>query len=293
VTARSVQRTEAGGTEESWRRRALGAPSARSLLFTVLGEYVLPRGGAAWSSALIRALGALDVEEKSARQAMARTATDGWLERRRDGRRVSWHLSGTAESLLREGAERIYSFGDGSDVWDDRWVVLVTDVGDAPRDVRRRLATGLAWAGFGTLRPGVFIAAHPERENEALRVLEEAGIAAGAASFIGALGRVGRAREIVRTAWDLDGLEERYEGFIAAFRGRRPKSQEGAFVALTHLVHAWRKFPFLDPGLPTRLLPSRWSGSSARDLFHERHEAWAGRANDWFEESLGADARAG
>ena len=38
------------------RRHAAGAASARGLLFTILGEYVLPAGGSAWTSAVIETM---------------------------------------------------------------------------------------------------------------------------------------------------------------------------------------------------------------------------------------------
>src|SRR4051812_42329596 len=60
------------------RRHAAGAESARGLLLTVLGELVLPAGGAVWTSAVIDVLGRLGVEEKAARQALMRTAGAGW-----------------------------------------------------------------------------------------------------------------------------------------------------------------------------------------------------------------------
>jgi phenylacetic acid degradation operon negative regulatory protein len=56
----------------------------------------------------------------------------------------------------------------------------------------------------------------------------------------------------------------------------------------TLLVHAWRKFPFLDPDLPAELLPSDWPRRRAHELFTGRHAAWAGPAQEWFD-SLEAD----
>ena len=41
------------------RRHEAGAVSARGLLFTVLGEFVLPTGGSAWTSAFIEVFGRL------------------------------------------------------------------------------------------------------------------------------------------------------------------------------------------------------------------------------------------
>jgi len=46
-------------------------------------------------------------------------------------------------------------------------------------------------------------------------------------------------------------------------------------IRLTELVHAWRRFPSLDPGLPARLLPARWSGVRAAQLFAARHATWS------------------
>ena len=89
----------------------MGASSARGLLFTILGEYVLPAGGAAWTSAMIGAMGRLGVEEKATRQALMRTAADGWLTAERVGRRTRWRLTPAPNRLLTEGAERIYGFG--------------------------------------------------------------------------------------------------------------------------------------------------------------------------------------
>jgi len=260
----------------SAERSTIGAPSARSLLFTVLGEYVLPHGGEAWSAALIRALGALGVEEAAGRQAIARTASDGWLQPQRVGRRVRWRLTADGHRLLAAGAERIYGFGGSQDDWDGRWVLLFVD---EPGD---RLRTRLAWAGFGRLRSGAWIAAHTQAETEARTVLRELG-SDGGISFVASSGSIGDPSVLVREAWNLEGLEGRYENFIAAFEPRRPASDEDTFVALTQLVHEWRKFPFLDPGLPARLLPRRWSGDRARKMFKDRRGDWAARARRWFD----------
>src|SRR6266567_4580705 len=87
------------------RRHAAGTDSARSVLFTVLGELVLPTGGEAWTSAFIDLFGRLGVEEKAARQALMRTAADSWLSSDRIGRRTVWRLTPAAERLLRDGTE--------------------------------------------------------------------------------------------------------------------------------------------------------------------------------------------
>src|SRR5947209_18407635 len=85
---RSVRRSDIDTAPTLSRRHEAGAESARGLLFTVLGELVLPNGGSAWTSAFIDVLGRLGVEEKASRQALMRTAGDGWLVSERVGRRT-------------------------------------------------------------------------------------------------------------------------------------------------------------------------------------------------------------
>src|SRR3954454_21606861 len=100
------------------RRHARGAESARGLLLTILGELVLPAGGSALTSAFIGVLGRLGVEEKATRQALMRTAADGWLVSERQGRRTVWTLSPDARRLLTDGADRIYCFHGVQPDWD-------------------------------------------------------------------------------------------------------------------------------------------------------------------------------
>ena len=56
TTAATAATAEANGFE-----RESGYPSARSLLLTVLGEFVRPRRGQVWTGTLVQALGALGV----------------------------------------------------------------------------------------------------------------------------------------------------------------------------------------------------------------------------------------
>ena len=93
-------------------------------------------------------------------------------------------------------------------------------------------------------------------------------------SFVASYGQVGSQDMLVARSWDLGALEQRYEDFIDEFTGLDPAADEAALRAQIRLVHEWRRFPFLDPRLPARLLPGNWSGTKAADLFHTRHADW-------------------
>ncbi|WP_433444021.1 PaaX family transcriptional regulator [Nonomuraea sp. CA-141351] len=248
--------------------------SAKALLLTVFGEFVLPDGRPAWTSTLLHVLGGLGMEEKSARQALSRMAADGWISSERSGRRVRWALTRRGREFLAEGAERIYAFGRRRESWDGRWVVLITTVPESRRELRHQLRAGLSWAGFGSPVPGVWVSPHAAREAEAKQVVEGLGLELSAYSFNGPYAGIGSERTLVDQAWHLGELAAQYQGFLQEFAGLRPKPGDPVLLAQIRLVHAWRRFPRLDPELPLELLPPDWIGVRAANVFNDLHDTW-------------------
>jgi phenylacetic acid degradation operon negative regulatory protein len=266
--------------DQQLRRRSVGAPAARSLLLTVLGEYVLPRSGGVWQETLVAALAALGYSEQAARRALSRSR--GWLETERRGRRTRMSLSAATAELLSAGAERIYDFGRPRE-WDGRWLVVMLRVPEDRRAVRHQLRSRLAWSGLGSLGGGVWLTPHVERERE-LAATINGEPAADANSFVAELGSIGDPERLVADAWDLARVQEQYRAFIGDFARARTSTPAACFRQQTLLVHAWRKFPFLDPDLPAELLPARWPRARAHALFIERHTRWGAGARAYFEQ---------
>lgn len=244
--------------------------SARGLLFTVLGEFVLPTGGSAWTSAFIQAFAGLGVEEKAIRQALARTGADGWIRPERHGRRTRWLLTEAGNRLLTEGTERIYAFTGSQRDWDGSWLLVLARVPESDRSARHLLRTRLSWAGLGSPAPGVWITTRTDRAGEVEEVLAKAGVTDR--QIFTAQHRGGSLDTLVGQAWDLPAIEKQYEEFLAEFAASQAPDP---LIRLTELVHAWRRFPSIDPGLPARLLPARWSGDRAAELFAARHARWS------------------
>ncbi len=266
---------------------------AKALLLTVLGEFVLPGGGEAWTSSLVSAAAALGIGEKNARQALARIGDQGLIEGERHGRAVRWSLSAEGRRLLESGAERIYGFGQGQLEWNGTWLLAHCPVAESQRALRNQLRTQLGFLGFGELSASLLIAPHTSREPELRRVLTELALMAESTVLRSTTASHDEDVELVERAWDLDALESSYRAFGGAQSTVAPTNGAAHFQALVELVHDWRRFPFIDPELPTVLLPSDWAGEVAVRVFHDCHSRWSPAAQAWFADLEAEQTKAG
>jgi phenylacetic acid degradation operon negative regulatory protein len=265
--------------------------AAPSLLLTVLGEFVHPRGGQVWTGTLVQALGALGVEPKSARQALSRTAADGLLSSDRQGRRVRWTLTEAGARLLEEGTQRIYGFMREPHRWDGQWLVLTVGVPESQRQLRHRMRTKLTWAGLGSPAPGVWVVPDAGKEAAVREVVTELGLTDRAFAWIGRSAEIGDPAKVIRAAWDLDDVEKRYQDFVDRFSTMAADTDREAFARQVQLIEEWRRFPFRDPDLPAELLDHDWPGPAAAAVFHDRRNRWHRRAQaEW--ERMDAEAAA-
>ena len=193
---------------------------AGSLMATVLGDAVLPRGGRIWLGSLIGLLERLGVNERLVRTTVFRLAKDDWLLAETEGRRSNYVLSPIGRRRFDEAASHIYAAH--APPWDRRWR-LVNVVGDLPARDRERLRRALVWQGFGELSAHTFI--HPMAD---LQTCFEALKAEGLASLMHHLMPLLAANpcldtsatdaDLVRHAWDLQALTEGYDGFIHSYQ---------------------------------------------------------------------------
>ncbi|MCV7301743.1 PaaX family transcriptional regulator [Mycobacterium barrassiae] len=263
--------------------RELGS-SARSLLLTILGEFVRPRGVPVWTATLVAGLAALGVEEKAARQAIARSAAHGVLESRKSGRRVSWQMTTAGTRLLTDGARRIYGFLIDTSAWDGEWLVLSVGIPESQRQLRQQLRTRLTWLGMGSPTPGIWILPDVTKVGEVATIIDDLGLAGHAFAWTGKLASIGKTDSLIGDAWNLSAVEDRYADFLSTFGKLRATTPAEAYVAQVRLVHAWRRFPFLDPALPRELLDHDWPGPQAAALFHRRHDEWHSQAQTYWTE---------
>src|SRR4030088_2073856 len=123
-----------------------------SIVITVFGDAIVPRGGSVWLGTLLEFFGAIDIESGVVRTAMSRLATDGWLERNKVGRKSFYRLVKRGQQTFEAATKHIYD-AQPSD-WTGRFELLLIGNGgdrDAARDALKN-------AGFGSPLPGVWVA---------------------------------------------------------------------------------------------------------------------------------------
>jgi phenylacetic acid degradation operon negative regulatory protein len=261
----------------------------QSLVITLLGAYVYPDDRLAWSGGLVRLLVELGVSAGSARVALARLTRRDLLTRVRDGRLVHYRLTTRAVALLDEGNRRIFSFGRDARAA-DAWTVLWHALPDERRLERGRLTRRLRFLGFGSVQDGVWISPH-DREREVAGLLEELGLVGHAAVLLGRPAKSSDFEAFVARAWDVGELARRYRAFVAAFERHVPADgldEREAFLVRTRLVHAFRQFPFLDPGLPDDLVPTEGFRERAVRLFDALYGSLAEPAQRHFDAETAA-----
>lgn len=249
--------------------------SARSLLLTILGEFVMPSGEAVWTSSLLRILVGVGTAENSARQAIARSAAAGWIERDKEGRQVRWRLTPMGRRIIDRGARRVYALSAPREPWDGRWRVLVITVPNSHKDVRRKLYRRLGRAGFGNPTVGTWVSPNAETVPAAADVVEDLGLTSYCMSLDGAGLGIGLTdHDIVNQSWDLAGIAERYRESLQRFAGLEITEGDDALFTQVALVNEWQRFPIMDPRLPFELLPEQWPGRSAPAHFEQLRAQW-------------------
>jgi phenylacetic acid degradation operon negative regulatory protein len=260
----------------------------QDLAVTLLGAYVGRRPEHVWSGGLVRLLGDFGFSAPAARVALARLVRRELLAPRKDGRLVFYELTERCRHVLEEGDHRIFTFGTTPSAAAEIWTVVWHAVPGELRLERGRLARRLRFLGFGSVQDGTWISPH-DREEEVTALLSDLGVEAYAGVLMGRPAESLAFPDLLRDAWDLDGLFERYDAFVAEFspyraaRRRAKLDAREAFLIRTRLVHLYREFPFLDPELPPEVVGDTTPREKAVRIFHDLYDALQPLAQQYFD----------
>src|SRR3978361_2262923 len=123
-----------------------------SIVITVFGDAIVPRGGSVWLGTLLEFFKTLDIDGGEVRTAMSRLAADGWPGSATGGRRRFLCLTRRGRQTFDTATKHIYD-PQLSD-WTGRFELLLIGSG-GDRDASRE---ALKKAGFGRPVPGGWMA---------------------------------------------------------------------------------------------------------------------------------------
>ena len=269
-------------TIESASRKLVAEFSSRrtlrtgSLITTVFGDSIAPRGGSVWLGSLIDVMSNFGVSERLVRTSVFRLVQDDWLQSTQIGRRSYYSLSDEGRDRFEQATQKIY--GEPVSDWDGQWCLIMLADLDAER--RELIRKELGWLGFGALTSSVL--AHPAPEmSQVDALLQKLEVADDLIVMSGLTIRNDAGmRRRAQASWNLADIDERYEHFvkrfrplIAAYSKNTEVEPKAAFIVRTLLIQEYRKVLLRDPQLPAELLPPDWHGNAAYQLCRNLYQA--------------------
>jgi phenylacetic acid degradation operon negative regulatory protein len=221
-----------------------------SLIVTIFGDAVLPRGGEIALSSLLSLCADLGIASGVVRTAMSRLAADGWFISSRTGRASFYRVAPARRGEMIRASRHIFGPARHPDV--NQLNLVFAEGNDWLRARLGRLGF-VAWQG-------VMIA--PQRPlPPSMTQMAPVLVAAGDAASL---------RKVAAKAWRLEDLAARYQGYITIYAGLAQRAAtlppHEALVARILLVHDFRRIALRDPRLPAALLAEDWPGQVARQL---------------------------
>ena len=284
---------------QTWIARQLrqDPPRAKSLVMTVFGDAIAPRGGAVWLGSLITLLAPLGISERAVRTSVFRLVEEGWLEANRSGRRSQYRLSAQGEKRFLRAHQRVYA--PPSPDWTGQWTLVLLGLGLGPDQItaaqKSALKKELLWEGFTALNTGLF--AYPGDKAESItdilgRTQTHNKVTLLSAADQTVAGGLPLAK-LAPSHWPLKEISQSYGRFIRRFEplltpidALSETEPEPAFAVRTLLIHAYRRVQLHDPQLPKALLGESWPGEEAYSLCRSIYQQLLPASDQYVTETL-------
>lgn len=264
--------------------------NTRSMIFTLYGDYISHYGSKIWIGSLISLLSEFGHNDQSVRAAISRMNKQGWVQSEKVGNKSYYSLTQRGQNRIDEAGKRIFKLMPEN--WDGKWRILMYNIPEDIRHVRDELRKELVWSGFGSMSNSMWISPN-DLQSQVNNLIEKYDIENYVDFFIAEYKGPHQNLQLVEKSWNLQEINDKYQQFITQYSEKyiidKNKIQKGAksdaecFVERTKLVHEYRKFLFVDPGLPEELLPEKWLGGHAASLFSVYYKELAKPASRFFE----------
>lgn len=253
-------------------------PAHHHYIVTLFGLFGRPAGKPIPVAAVVSLLAELNSEPSSVRSSISRLKKRGVLTSKKTAAGSSYALPEDLEPHMQAGDQRIFTPLSAS--IGDPWLLVSFSVPESERKNRNKIRIGLSRMGFGVVAAGLYIGPN-HLKSEASAYIREHDLWNYINLFTCEANGPMDLTSKVSQWWNLDAISKEYQAFVNCYQPEVKKWQEllqkesgssqEAFKLYVPMMTQWRRLPFLDPGLPTELLPSDWIGGTARKVFNDLH----------------------
>lgn len=253
--------------------------SVWSLVVTIFGDAIAPRGGVLRLGALQQITGHIGISNNALRTAMSRLASDGWLERQRIGRASFYRPSAMASRENEAASNIIYRFFPQN--WNGNWLFAVSTDSEGFSLATR---AELHFANFAFQSRKLAIAPDFRNAGEGELKIDTVGMSVFEAHSLDGNNIV----ELLGTLnfhHDCNVLYRQFSNSAGELAEKLEDCNEinglDALLLRLLLLHQWRRIVLKDVHWPSELRPIDWPGFASQKLIQELYnrllepsEAW-------------------
>jgi phenylacetic acid degradation operon negative regulatory protein len=265
---------------------------ANSLLVSIYGDTICPRGDSIWLGSLIKLVEPLGINQRLVRTSVFRLSEKQILVSKQIGRRSYYSLTDRAFRQFVSASKRIYATQPLA--WDKQWRLVLTSLGELSNEQRDTIRKELLWLGFSRITAGVY--AHPMADLvEVQRVIKELNLEDHIAVLKASAAdpaQVPVTNSLISECFDLAGSEREYEALIGDFQGIFESAQQEeslspqlCFLVKTLLIHRFRHILLKEPELPDALVSVETASFRARKLVGNLYQLICPKADEYFSET--------
>jgi phenylacetic acid degradation operon negative regulatory protein len=267
-----------------------------TVIYTLFGAFIVPRGGEVTASSLVRLVMPLGFSENAIRLGLSRMSRKGVFKVRKIGRSSSYSLSVKGMKWMEAG--RVRAFESKLKAWDREWHLVIYSIPETLRAARDELRFKLQSLGFANFSASLWIS--PYGFQSAIeKYVRERGMKEYIETFEARYTGRRTDREMATIIWNIKDLEKRYRDFIRKYSALYAKYKAdmrtcktvdpGRFFAQRFCLTAeYVALRLEDPMLPLELLPRNWLGKKAQRVYEKLRDLLSPAADDFVDRVLGA-----
>lgn len=254
------------------RLHANGRLRVWSIVITILGDSVVPRGGRVSAVTLSAITQALRIEPVALRSALSRLAKEGWIVREKQGRHSFYTLTSEGAQSFAPATRRIYASHPPQAP--DTWTIAISGpLSKSEKTAQRSAMEGL---GYTSLDDRIYLNLKPDTQS-LTKVVGSPAVISGDFSQIPTW-----LQDASGTPETAAVYREIHTVFSGVYTGLSPVE---ALVARSLLIHEWRRAVLRHADLPAALFPTDWPAQLCRNFVANLYQTLSVDADKWLDDA--------